>query len=456
MKIHRLLALFVLATLLPSVAQAAGSTTHAFMADRGRELLPEGVLKKILTVHRPSLIAGAIFPDGGYGSGVAFPADRDMAEHAHWGQFHLAFISYLRERGCGNQAAALIPPPLPGGTVNSPVAVGTIDLAGLSNECGQLIAFAFGDAAHGITDETWDAQFEPEVSQHGEDPNIANFLDAGGFWGPIAPGSPLRSIFGDQYNNLASIWAQTPMNGIAYAMDVIAIVEHGLKLNSPLLVFPPAEQLMAVYARSSFRDHDGATTVKREAIERSYAFSRGEVQIQADTAQLDYQRVRAHMPWASNNYYLSAGGVISSAQVVAGMYANMWQRLIADPTVPLAPHIIGHYPTHGQTGVVLQPHAGRHWTAHRWMHVFMDSEFDRRSIEAPGAFALYDEDGVRAPVTVQGGHGWSADWSHSTRLRLDGPLKPNHRYTAVLTPKVKDWNGQPLPRPYIWEFVTGE
>lgn len=442
----RTVALFFFTALVSPLAQAAGMTTHAFMADRGRELLPEGVLKQILTVHRPSLIAGAIYPDGGYGSGVAFPVDRHMAEHAHWGQFHIAFIEYLREMGCGEQAARLIPPPLPGGTVNNPV--GTINVAGLSNTCGQLIAFAFGDAAHGITDETWDAQFEPEVRQHGEDPNLAELLDAGEFWGPIAPGAPLRTIFGDNYNYLSQIWGATPMNAIEYTMDVIAIVEHGLSFNSPFLVFPPADHLIAVYARS------GAGVIGREQIERGNAFSRGAVQIQADTAVADYQRVRAHMPWASNNYYLNAGGVISSAQSVAGMYQNMWQRLIADPEVPLAPRIVGHYPAHGQTGVVLQPHANRHWTAHRWMHVFMDSEFDRHSIEAPGAFALYDEDGVRAPVTVQGGHGWSPDWSHSTRLRLDGPLKPNHRYTAVLTPKVKDWSGQALPRPYVWEFVT--
>lgn len=453
MKTHRSVVLFVVASLLSFETQAAGMTTHAFMADRGRELLEEGVLKQILTVHRPSLIAGAIFPDGGYGSGAAFPADRDMAEHAHWGQFHLAFLSYLRERGCGDQAAALIPPPLPGGTVNNPV--GTIDLAGLSNECGRLIAFAFGDAAHGITDETWDAQFEPEVRTRGEDPNLAHFLDAGEFWGPLSPGTPLRTLFGDNYNFLSQIWGATPMNAIEYTMDVIAIVEHGLTLNSPLLVFPPAEQLMAVYARASFRDRDGATTVKREQIERGNAFSRAAVQIQADTAQLDYARVRAHMPWASNNYYLGAGGVISSAQAVAGMYQNMWQRLIADPEVPLAPRIVGHYPAHGQTGVVLEPANGRGWTQHRWMHVFMDSEMDPLSIEQPGAFALYDQDGARVPVTVDGGHGWSKFWSHSTRLRLDAPLKSNHRYTAVLTPKVKDWNQQALPRPYVWEFVTG-
>lgn len=454
MKFHIPLVLSILTTLLPGTALAAGMTMHAFMADTGRQELPDGVLKQILTAHRPSLIAGALFPDGGYGSGAAFPEDRDMAEHAHWGQFQIAFIQYLRERGCGTQAARLInlpaPAPVLGGTISNPV--GTFNIAGLTDECGQLIAFAFGDAAHGITDETWDAQFEPEVRDHGEDPNIAQFMDAGEFWGPIAPGSPLRTIFGDNYKYLSEIWGQTPMNGIEYAMDVIAIVEHNLQLNSPALVFPPAEHLMAVYARSSFHDRNNQTTVKREQIERANLFSRGAVQIQASSAHADYQRVRAHMPWASGNYYLSAGGTISSGHSVAGMYQQMWQMLTAAPQIPMAQSVVGHYPAHGQTGVRLRQ--GGDWTQYRLLHMFFGSEVDPKSVEQPGAFCLFDESGKRVTVTVIGGHGWSRDWSHSSRVRLDEPLKKNHRYTAVLTTKVKDWDGKPLPRSYSWEFVT--
>lgn len=440
-------AALLVATLHPAVSAAAGMTTHAFMADIGRQSLPEGRLKQILTVYRPSLIAGAIFPDGGYGSGVAFPKDRDMAEHSHWGGYHLAFTHYLRERGCAAQAATqLIPSPLPGGVVNNPV--GTLDLAGISEECGRLIAFAFGIAAHGVTDETWDAQFEPEVRHRGEDPNFAHWFGAEGFWGPIAPESPLRQILGGQYNTLAAIWAQTPMNAIEYTMDVIAIVEHKLQPNSPLLVFPPADHLIAVYERSGLRG------ITREQIERGSAVTRAFVQLQAATAHLDYFRVRSHMPWSANNYFLSAGGVISSGRVVTAMYQNMWERLLAAPQTPLTPKIAGHYPEHGQTGVQLQPAQGRGWTQHRWIHVFMDAEIDPAAIETPGAFALYDEGGHRVPVTVQGGHGWSRHGSHSTRIRLDGPLKAGHRYTAILTPKVKDGLDRPLARPYVWEFVT--
>lgn len=427
--------------LLPGAAGAAGMTTHAFMADLGRQALPEGPLKRILDAHRASLIAGAIYPDGGYGSGAAFREDRDMAEHAHWGDFHVAFVDYLRELGCVTQDAGLIPAPLPGRSVHNPV--GAADLAAPGNECGQLVAFAFGVAAHGITDETWDAQFEPEVRDRGEDPNLAEWFGAGAFWGPLPPESPLREIFGGQYGTLAALWSATPMNAIEYTMDVIAIVEHHRQLDSPALVFPPAQRLIEVYRRSG-------RTVSREQIERGNAFSRGAVQIQADTAHLDYERVRAHMPWSSAHYFLEAGGVVSSAQVVAGMYGNMWQAL-AEP--PRAPRVVGHYPAHGQHEVTLRPAEGS-WTGHRWMHLFLDAEIDPASIEQPGAFVLYDEKKHKVPVTVQGGHGWSRHGSHSTRLRLDAPLKPNHRYTAVVGTKVRDWAGRPLAQPYRWEFVT--
>ncbi len=440
--------LFTAAALYGTPAPAAGMTTHALMADYGRQALPDGPLKQILSAHRPSLVAGAIYPDGGYGSGAAFPEDRDMAERAHWGEFHIAFMRHLRERGCGAQAARLLnlPAPVtpPGSVVENPV--GAADLAGLTNECGRLIAFAFGTAAHGVTDETWDAQFEPEVRDRGEDPNVSNALDAEGLWGPFTPGSTLRAALGDNYHYLSDLWAATPMNAIEYAMDVIAIVEHRLWDRAPTLVFPPTTDLMAVYTRSG-------APVSAAQIERGNAFSRGAVEAQTLTAQIDYPRVRSHMPWSANNYFLNAGGVVSSGRVVAAMYQNMWAQLTGPADQVLTPRVAGHYPSHGAHEVQLRPNDGG-WTQHRWMHVFFDAEVDPQSIEQPGAFALYDEDGKRIDVTVEGGHGWSRFWSHSTRLRLNEVLRANHRYTAVLTPKVADWNGQPLARPYVWEFVT--
>lgn len=446
---NKLLPLAALAALaFSTAASAAGMTTHALMADYGRQALPEGALKQILSAHRPALVAGAIYPDGGYGSGNAFPEDRDMAERAHWGEFHIAFMNYLRELGCGTQASHLVNLPLPvappGSSIDNPA--GAIDLAGLSDECGQLIAFAFGTAAHGITDETWDAQFEPEVRDRHEDPNLTQVFDSNGLWGPFTPGPVLRALLGDNYHYLADLWGATPMNAIEYAGDVIGIMEQRLFDRAPTLVFPPTSRLMEVYKRSG-------APIAAEQIERGNAFSRAVVQVQALAAPIDYERVRAHMPWLANNYMLGAGGVISSGQNVASMYQNMW-KLLTDPAHMPAPRVAGHYPAHGQNDVLLRPGTGS-WTEHRWMHVFFDAEVDPVSIEQPGAFALYDQNGERVDVTVQGGHGWSRFWSHSTRLRLNQNLTPGHRYTAVLTTKVKDWAGRPLARPYVWEFVAG-
>lgn len=438
-------ALALMAALLPVLpASGAGMTTHAAMADHGRQALEDSALKSILTAHRPALLAGAIYPDGGYGSGAAFPEDRDMAEHAHWGEFHIAFMQALRERDCGTQAAQI--EVLLRDIVS--VQIGAADLAGLSDECGQLIAFALGVSAHGITDETWDAQFEPEVRRRGEDPNPAGFFDADKFWGPFTPGSVLRAAIGDDnYHYLFDLFAATPLNAIEYAMDVVNIVDNKLLLDAPTLVFPPTDTLIDVYRRSG-------RTVTREQIERGNLVSRGVVQAQALSAPLDYARVRAQMPWASNNYYLTDGGVVSSGVVVAGMYRQMWDQLIGDPERPRASEVVGHFPRHGVVEVRLEPAGERSWTEHRWLHVFFGGEVDPDSIEQPGAFCLFDEDGAPVEATVIGGHGWSRNWSHSTRVRLDAPLMPGRRYTAVLTSKVRDYKGQPLPRPYSWQFVT--
>lgn len=423
---------------------AAGMTTHASMADHGRLALEDGALKAILTAHRPALLAGAIYPDGGYGSGAAFPEDRDMAEHAHWGQFHIAFMQHLREGGCGEQAARAAVLLRDVGTT----LVGAADLAGLTDACGHLIAFALGVAAHGITDETWDAQFEPEVRRRDEDPNPAGVLDAEGLWGPFTPGSLLRAAVGDSnYQYLADLFAATPLNAIEYAMDVVNIVDNKLMLDAPTLVFPPAGTLVEVYRSSGLE-------VGPEQVERGNLVARGAVQAQALSAPADYARVRTQMPWASANYYMAEGGVVSSAEVVAGMYRQMWDQLVGDPERPRPPQVVGHYPKHGVVAVRLEPAGERDWTRHRWIHVFFGGEIDPDSIEQPGAFCIFDENGESVAATVTGGHGWSRYWSHSTRVRLDAPLEPNHRYTAVLTTKVRDYAGRPLPRPYSWQFVT--
>ena len=420
----------LLATLLALAsfgAQAAGMATHAAMADFGRDALDDGPLKSILTAHRPALLAGAIHPDGGYGSGAAFPEDREMAERAHWGDFSIQFMAYLRESGCsGEVKAALVKRP----------AIGLIDLAALSDRCGQLIAYAFGNAAHGLTDETWDAQFEPEVRRRGEDPNPAVFLSQL----PLSLPGPLKDA-------LTQLFGATPMNAIEYAMDMVNIAERKLVLDAPTLVFPPSSDLVEVFARN--RPEQGVTVAM---VERAQVVSRAAVQAESLAALVEQVRVRRQMPWAAANYYTAPGGVVQSGYAVAGMYRQLWDLLTGDPAQPLAPTVVGSYPGHGALDVQLDPaHDG--WTQHRWLHVFFSTSMDAASLEQPGAICLFDPDGRRVGGVVEPGS-WSRDYAHAVKFRLAEALKPNARYTAVVTPKVKDYRGLALERPYSFSFTT--
>lgn len=423
----RLLASLLLLLSLGS-AQAAGMATHASMADFGRDALEDGPLKTILTAHRPALIAGAIYPDGGYGSGALAAADRDMAERAHWGDFVIQFIQYLRETGCTGEvrAAILRRPPL-----------GTIDLNLLTDRCGHLIAFAFGDAAHGLTDQTWDAQFEPEVRRRGETPNTPEWIGQQVPQLPAAILDPLKQLYG-----------ATPLNAIEYAMDMVNIAERRLVLNAPTLVFPPTADLVEVYRRN--RPEQGVTPVM---IERGNAFARVAVQAESLAAPLEVTRMRAQLPWAAANYYTAPGGVVQSGYAVAGMYRQLWDLLTGDPAKPLPPAVIGSYPGHGALNVVMEP-ARESWTENRWLHAFFSTSMDPASLELPGTFCLFDEKGRRVKGVVEAGS-WQREYANAVKLRLQEPLRPNERYTAVVTTKAKDYRGVALERPYSFSFVTG-
>lgn len=420
----RLLGLMLL--LLAGASQAAGMITHASMADFGREALEDGPLKTLLSAHRPSLLAGAIHPDGGYGSGAAFPEDREMAERAHWGDFSIRFVEYLREIGCASQASNFLlrrPP-------------GLIDLAVPGDRCGQLIAFAFGNAAHGLTDQTWDAMFEPEVRTRGEDPNPATFLALL----PLSLPAPLR-------DGLVQLFAATPLNAIEYAMDVVNVSERRLYLDAPTLVFPPTSDLVEVYRRN--RPEQGVTAL---AVERGNLVSRGAVQAETAGATADLLRVRRQMPWASANYYTAPGGVVQSGYAVAGLYRQLWDLLTGDPAKPLPANVIASYPGHGAVDVVLEPVRGG-WRDHRWLHVFFASSMDPASLELPGAFCLFDPEGRRVAGVVEAGS-YQREFANTLKFRLETALRPGQRYTAVVTPKVKDYRGVPLERPYSFSFTT--
>lgn len=411
------------AVLAVTPVHAAGMSTHAFMADFGRRSLAEGPLREILGAHRASLLAGAIHPDGGYGSGIAFPEDRDVAERAHWEDFTDAFIAHLRDTGCTAevQTALPLPPWLP--------TSGTIDLNQISDRCGSLIAFAFGNAAHGLTDETWDSLFEPVVRERGEDPNPAAFI------------APLRGLVSDAfYGPLYELFGATPMNAIEYAMDMVAIVDHKLWLDAPTLQFPPVGDLVAVYARN--RPTQGVTA---EQVIRSIAVSRAAVQAETAASLVDHPRVRLQMPWAAEHYYTAPGGVVDSGYMVARLYQHLWAKLLGDP-LPIA--VIGTHPQHGAVGIP----TGRQ-SAGLLIRAFTGQSPTRVSVETAGTLCLFDEDGNRVEGQVRSGI-YDPEYGHVLAFTPAANLKPDERYTAVVTKQLRDHLNQMPRSAYSWSFTT--
>jgi hypothetical protein len=420
-------------------AYAAGMTSHAAMADFGREALPDSPLKALLTRHRPSMLAGAIHPDGGYGSGSAFPPDREMAERAHWGDFTLAFVRYLRQNGCAAHARELtrLAPVLPQTT-------GLIDPA-VAEACEKLIAFAWGNAAHGLTDETWDSLFEPVVRERGEDPNPALFLDANRLWGPFTPGTVLRTLIGaSNYQALTSVFAATPMNAIEYAMDVMLIHDRGIWLDAPTLQLPPANDLVEVFRLN--RPNQGVTATM---IQRAQVVARGAVQAERLGAATEQVRIRSQMPWAAANYWATSGGIVDGGYMVSTMYRQMWNRLIGDEPFE-APFVAGVHPRHGATDVPTRRDA-----AGLRIHAFFGASMEPASIEAPGAFKLLGPGGGIIAGQVHAGI-YQRDFTHTMKFFPTADLQPGKTYTAVLTTAIRDERGAALPREFRWSFTTAK
>jgi hypothetical protein len=413
------LLLFGVATAAPG----AGMSTHAAMADFGREALPDGPLKQILGAHRASLLAGAIHPDGGYGSGIAFPGDGEMAERAHWEDFVDQFVGYLREIGCDGEVRATLP--LPPWLPTS----GAIDLNQLTDRCGSLIAFAFGNAAHGLTDETWDSLFEPGVRERGEDPNPADFLQ------------PLRVLVPDSvYGPIYDLFGATPLNAIEYAMDMVMIVDRKLWLDAPTLQIPPVVDLVEVFRRN--RPEQGVTAAQ---VLRGTAFSRAAVQAETLAAAVDHLRVRQQMPWASTNYYTAPGGVVHSGYMVAQLYQHLWAKLLGEPR-PIA--IIGTHPLHGASGIPVAREA-----AGLSIRAFTGQSHTEVSAELPGTLCLFDESGARVPGEVRSGI-YDPEYGHVLAFTPSADLRPDTRYTVVITRQLRDHLGQVPRNAYSWSFVT--
>jgi hypothetical protein len=443
-----LLPLLFLLPLAP--VQAAGMTVHALMADYGRQYLPtDHPLKTLLDRHRPALLAGAIYPDGGYATGALFPSDREVAENAHWEFFVNPLFQILHERGCADSVGGQNPIPEIGGVLDFLIDLqqGKAPLADIrySDGCGDLVAFAMGVAAHGMGDEVWDALFEPVVRERGEEaPNSpANTLDTFPPGADTSAGQILRALIGDEpFNMLRLAFDPLTLNSIEYAMDVMAIYDHDLWLQIPFLVFPPAELLIETYDRVGRNE----TPVDRFAVERAALATRSLVLAERAGAAVEMPRVRQQMPWASVNYFTGQGGVLHTAEAVTGYYLHLWNKLQNGLEAARGPVVVNVHPFKDDENVPFFDSAERRVIA------FLSGSPDR-STTGPGAIVVFDETGALVPG-VTDAFGYRGDGSHGLSFAFDADLRPDHEYTVVVTTRVRDQLGKQLERPIIWSFRT--
>ncbi len=445
--------LLLLSLLFSAGAQAAGMATHALMAEYGRDYLPaDHPLRSIVEAHRPALLAGAMYPDGGYATGAGFASDRDVAETAHWEYFVAPLIQHLHDTGCLAAAGQLASIPLAGGVLGDAAGqvVGAAPLADLRQDdsCGARIAFAMGVAAHGLGDEVWDSLFEPQVRERGEEAasSPAYTLDVFPPGADPSVGTLLRGVVGDAgFAALREAFDPLSLNSIEYAMDVMAIRQHDIWLDVPYLVFPPWEDLAAAYAANGM-------DVDVLAVQRVALATRTLVAAERAGAALEYDRVRQQMPFAARHYFTGSGGVVHTGKMIAGYWQHLWQKLQSGVQAAPGPLVVGVHPDPGERDVP----AGA--SPDRFVRVYLSSAVARDSVQArPGALVLFDEQGRIVPVSLtEVGPLYQGAGAHGIGVQVSGELLPGHEYTAVLTTRAADDRGQAVREPVVWSFRTAE
>ena len=138
---------------VPSRAEAAGVTTHAWMAAQAIEKVTDPQLKQLLKANAAYVRSGAHFPDSGYA------LTNTYGETAHWQRFHDAYLAQIQEHAeC-------------------------TDFTKVDGPCAKQIAFLMGMTGHGMGDEVWDWLFEPnspDLTEYYTPSDLSSYANEGG------------------------------------------------------------------------------------------------------------------------------------------------------------------------------------------------------------------------------------------------------------------------------------
>lgn len=395
--------------MLPAVAGASGVTTHAFMADKGREKVAVPELKALLDGQRGALLSGAVYPDGGYA--VSSYPGGDYGEITHWEDFVNAYAAVLRDDpACRPLLAA-------------------------DGPCAPEVAHLMGVAAHGIGDEMWDWMFEPLAADFGE--------------------SPTHPLFVSGLPGAAELGA-TPVGGFAnsieYAMDLIAIVEHLRGQEIPAYL-PSTDRLLAAYRAI------GRGDVTRDGIVAGHTVIHGAMAAERAAVAVDYLRVKQAMPRTAARMYDESGGVVDVGRAATHYYEALWAKLGGRHP---APRVSAVHPEPGEQGVPwvwqgigLSPGPRGGGAENRIIAVLSNAvalPFDRASVrivDETTGLEVPQRDGYPRPGPYHAGDG-----THSVMAAPGVNLVPCRWYQVVVTSSLRDLAGAKLERPAKWRFQT--
>lgn len=252
-------------------ARANSMVSHVWVAEQSIDRVTTPALASI--VQDPTLRAviqnGAIYPDSGYS------VHHDYGEWAHWESFHEPYLRWIRSRwGAEGYRSA---------------------------DARRHVAFLMGNAAHGITDQTFDQYFVARVHQY--DRTNADDLDVG-----------------------ADTWL---------------IVEHGVSSAADGQFWFDEMPLVHMAV--------GGPAVTPQVLREAAQLTGGATRFLTQYGWSLYTQRWRQMPWAASHYFDEAtpGSYPQLVRTNTAYWEFLWRRLIGDAP-PNAPPIYA-WPAEGQT-----------------------------------------------------------------------------------------------------------